>query len=536
MDRWSASTEWHHGAWFFTPEEVKHLDTFRLLTVYRGFSKLLSDSDECNSDARDMGRLTRSLWTTDKKGLVILLIFVCAMVVRLSYVTETRTSVLTERHFHLDPLTHDLLAMKIATESFWGEEPFFRAPLYPYFLGVLYVMFGHRYLIPRLVQVLIGSLSCVLAFLIGRRIFGASTALLGALLACFYWILIYYDGEFLIPVLSVFLNLAFLWVLLRKEKFGWRSIFTAGVLVGVSALARPNILVFVPCIIMWIAVHKSVHRWKRTAVLGLALVAGVSVAVGPVTVRNYLVGHDVVLISSQGGVNFFIGNNSKSDGKTPVQPAYISPYEDSQFMVKHKEDVWVKDNVWRVSKIVAEKALGRELRPSEISDFWYGQAFQFIRRRPCSFLGLVLKKIYFLWNAYEIPSNDDIYRFAHQHSRILTFLSHLHFGVLGPLSLLGMGLGLREWRRYLLLYLYVVSYGFSIVLFFVTARYRVPLLPILFLFSSHAIVWVAEAVRNRRYRKLTVATLVLLVLFLVMNSNLFTVREQIIRLHHELGW
>ena len=36
--------------------------------------------------------------------------------------------------------------------------------------------------------------------------------------------------------------------------------------------------------------------------------------------RNYAEGDDLVLISSQGGVNFFIGNSAKADGKSAVAP------------------------------------------------------------------------------------------------------------------------------------------------------------------------------------------------------------------------
>lgn len=504
-------------------------------------------------------------WMKNRKNLIVISIFVCALAVRLFYVLETESSVLAHDHFFLDPHVHDLLALRIATENFWGDEPFFRAPLYPYFLGILYRIFGHDYLIPRVVQALIGAVSCIFVFLIGKRIFGHVVALLAALLASFYWILIYYDGEFLIPVLSVFLNLLLLFLLLRKtepgrsENFegfqgasrnptepcgpadlrtrgpGEKSFFAAGLVLGLSAVARPNILIFLPCVVLWLVVVCRDQGWKRIAFLSSVLAVGASMMILPVTLRNYFVGNDLELISSQGGVNFFIGNNSKSDGKTPCQPAYVPIWEDYLFKRKHKENIWVEDNIWRTSKIIAEKTIGRELRPSEISRFWYKQAAKFVTKRPWSFLKLFLKKIYFLWNAYEIPSNDRIYVFM-VNSKVLKFLSYLHFGIVGPLSLLGMGLCLKEWRRYLLFYLYVIGYGFSIVLFFVNMRYRVPLLPILLLFASYAVVWLVQKIFERQYRRLIVAGLILIALFSVVNSNLFRVREEVIDIHRELGW
>ena len=197
-------------------------------------------------------------WRRDRRSLIVVGIFVCALSVRLWYVLETKSSVLLHDHFFLDPRTHDLLAVEIATQSFWGDEAFFRAPLYPYFLGLLYSIFGHDYLIPRIVQAFIGTLSCILIFLIGKRIFGHVVAVFAALLASFYWILIYYDGEFLIPVLTVFLNLLLLFLLLRRTQPshsggvtecrgpadlrtcgpGEKSCFAAGLVLGLSAIAK----------------------------------------------------------------------------------------------------------------------------------------------------------------------------------------------------------------------------------------------------------------------------------------------------------
>lgn len=489
-----------------------------------------------------MGAVNSYSSIENRKKSIILAVFVCAFAIRLFYVLETRSSVLTHEHFFLDPRTNDLLAIRIATEDFWGDEPFFRAPLYPYFLGILYSIFGHIYLIPRLLQALMGSMSCVLLYLIGRRLFGNWVALMGALLACFYWILIYYDGELLIPVLSVFLNLLAIFLLLKglppshSNKSAEKWMIGAGLILGLSAIARPNILIFLPCIILWLCTVGRHWGLKRTFLLSLLLVLGTAIVILPVTLRNYIVGGDFVLISSQGGVNFFIGNNSKSDGKTPIQPAVVPLYEDYQFRREHKGNIWARDNVWRASKIIAEKALGRKLRPSEISRFWYEQATKFITRKPWSFIKLFLKKIYFLWNAYEIPSNDNIYNFIRSNSRILNWLSYFHFGIVGPLSLLGIGLSLIDWRRYLLIYLYLIGYGFSIVFFFVTGRYRVPLLPLLLLFAAYAVISIVHKIREKDYRHLIIYMLVLTLLFSFVNSNLFGVREVIIDMHQELGW
>ncbi|NIN01520.1 MAG: hypothetical protein GTO24_26530, partial [candidate division Zixibacteria bacterium] len=42
--------------------------------------------------------------------------------------------------------------------------------------------------------------------------------------------------------------------------------------------------------------------------------------IAPVTLRNYFVGKDLVLIAWQGGLNFYLGNNPDATGYTPVSP------------------------------------------------------------------------------------------------------------------------------------------------------------------------------------------------------------------------
>ena len=71
----------------------------------------------------------------------------------------------------MDAAYHDEWARAIASGEAFIEGPYFRAPLYPWFLGAVYSLFGIDTLPPRILQAVIGSLSCGLLFLIGRRVF-----------------------------------------------------------------------------------------------------------------------------------------------------------------------------------------------------------------------------------------------------------------------------------------------------------------------------------------------------------------------------
>ena len=78
--------------------------------------------------------------------------------------------------------------MRLAGGDWIGTDVFYQAPLYPYFLGVIYAVAGHDLLAVRVVQAVIGSLSAVLVAWAAARLFstragiiaGAAAGVLGA--------------------------------------------------------------------------------------------------------------------------------------------------------------------------------------------------------------------------------------------------------------------------------------------------------------------------------------------------------------------
>ena len=288
-------------------------------------------------------------------------------------------------------------------------------------------MFGHGYVVPRVVQAVIGALSCGLLFLIGRRLFGRAVAAVAGFAAAGYWILIYFDGELLIPTLIVFIDLLLIWLLLRAGRAPSIAVHaTAGVVLGLSAIARPNVLLFAPAIVVWLLVTHR-RRWKRALLGVICVTAGCLLVVLPVTVRNYVVGDDMVLIASQGGVNSYIGNNPESDGRTAIVPGTPGGWWEGYYATVER----------------AENARGRELKPSEVSDYYYEQAWEFMRTQPREFFKLLGLKLTLFWSAWEIGNNKNIYFWVERFTPTLRWLP-LGFGVVGPLGIVGLVLC---WRR-----------------------------------------------------------------------------------------
>lgn len=464
-----------------------------------------------------------------QKGTFLILgLFLLAFVIRLIYLNQIKASPYFDAP-QIDALWHHNWAKEIASGDWIGKEVFFRAPFYPYFLGILYALFRESFYFPRLIQIIVGSLSCVLVFLLAKKLFNRRIGLFASVIACLYAPLIYFDAELLIPGLIIFLDLALILLLLCAEarlKKGW--LLVAGIVLGLSAIARPNILIFVPFVLLWICIKFWKENKNRIIPSSLSFLLGGILVISPITIRNWVVGKDFVLISSQGGINFFIGNNLESDGKTATAAPGSIPYDG------------YKDNVWITSVKLAEKSLGKKLKPSEISNFWFKQGFNFVQTHPLRYLQLLGKKLYYFWNSYEIESNKNIYFFSRWSSLLRLLLwdwvLRFPFGIIGPLSLLGIILLARYWKKYFLLYAFILSYMLSVILFFVTSRFRLPVIPFLIIFASHSIFWLVEKIKNRETRPLLISLSILLVLFLIINSNLFGVKDtDLSRTYNNLG-
>ncbi len=72
------------------------------------------------------------------------------------------------------------------TGDWIGSGVFFHAPLYPYFLGLLYATFGRSLLLIKVLQILLGGLACLLIAETGRNLISRKTGLIAGLLAAFY--------------------------------------------------------------------------------------------------------------------------------------------------------------------------------------------------------------------------------------------------------------------------------------------------------------------------------------------------------------
>ena len=112
-------------------------------------------------------------------------IFVLALVIRVIHIFQIRPA----SFFPLlmgDAQSYHTWAQELAAGDWVGTEVFYQAPLYPYFLGLVYTVFGEGPLVVRMSQAVLGGLACVLLAYAGWRLFSRTAGIVaGVMLACY---------------------------------------------------------------------------------------------------------------------------------------------------------------------------------------------------------------------------------------------------------------------------------------------------------------------------------------------------------------
>ena len=393
-----------------------------------------------------------------------------------------------------------------------GPEPYWQPPLYIYLLALVCRLLPDSYFVGiRLLQALLGALSCLLVYGLARRAFGESAGRIAGCAAALCGTFLYFEGELLAVPLEVFLNLLLLQLLLRAmERNRGLDWGLAGLAAGLAALARPNVLLFAVLFCAW-------HLWRRRPAGALAPFAGAALLVIlPVTLRNWAAEPGLVLVSANGGVNFYIGNNADYDRTVALRPGME----------------------WE--EMVAEPGRAGHATAAAKSSFFVRKGLAWIAAHPLEYLELLGRKTFHFWSGPEVKRNQDLY-YARRHSWILGLLLwdrrlSVPFGLIGPLALLGLGLSLRiRGDPAALLRLYALSYTASVLLFFPAARYRMPVVPVLIAFAALAAWRLWASLRRRSWPEAARLGAPLAALLVLCNLARAAPADEDAQLHFDLG-
>jgi 4-amino-4-deoxy-L-arabinose transferase-like glycosyltransferase len=431
-------------------------------------------------------------------------VFLLAALLRVLYVAHAST-IPAARYPMVDARAYHERALAILSGNWIGDAIPYQDPLYPYFLAGLYGLFGPDSAGVLYAQALLDACTALLVYAIARRVFDPRCALLAGLLAASYKMFLYFDIQLLKVPLTVFLITLTLWLVIEAQRGDRRSTwFVAGASLGLAALTRGNYLLFAPLLLAWIGLaHRAAPRRGGIAMGLVAL--GLAACILPVTLRNYVVGDDLVLITSQAGQNFYIGNRRENATGGYLAPPFVTQnplYEESDFRAE------------------AERRNGRTMKPSELSRYWFREARREIAEDPGHFLRHTALKAALFFNHYEVPDNQS-YTFFREHVTPVLKLPLPTYGALLPLALVGMGLGRRR-RGAAPLILFFLSYATSVILFYNFSRYRMPVVPVVIVFAAAGAVGIAEGLRRRDRVRTALVLGLLVVVYVFVHRDITT--------------
>jgi len=376
--------------------------------------------------------------------------------VKLLVVLQLKDHPLLQADAGLDTTVYlDLARRVLDGDVTLGPGLYFVSPLYIYFAAAILASADSLTSV-RVVQAALGTAAGAFMFIAAQVWFGRPAAWAAAALAALTGLFTFYETLLLQAALDPFLTAGFLCALtlaLTRDSARW--FMASGIILGVHALNRPNVLIAATGMAALMLLNP---RRRGPAAL---FAAGVLLALLPVTIRNGVVANEWSAVASHGGLNFYIGNNQQADG-TYSGVAGITPN-----ILGQQED----------ARRVAQQTAGRSLDDGEVSAHFYDRGFSWIRAEPAAAARLFLRKVHYTFSSSHLSLNYSFPFFAYDAGSLLRFL------LVGPWFLIPVGfVGLIAARPpdrrsdYLIWLSFIPLYALSVAMFFTSERYRLPLL------------------------------------------------------------
>lgn len=263
----------------------------------------------------------------------------------------------------------------------------FRTPGYPIFLALI----NNNPVMLFVIQALLGALTVLFLFFIGKLWFGGRSGIFAAILMAFDLPAIAHTGMVMSETLFVFLLVLCIWLFAEIKPTGVFLFSVCGALLGLAALTRP-VALFVPILFLIVLMIK--RHWKALGVFSLGFVLLCGGWMG----RNYYHYHRPNF-SSIGGYNLFFYNAA----------ALIADRDGIQFEEARE----------KLERNYAAKLTGDN--PLDLADQLRRMAIQIICSDPLRYAKVYLRGLLKIITG--IKSDEIVFRVTGTDSRLATFKS-----------------------------------------------------------------------------------------------------------------
>jgi 4-amino-4-deoxy-L-arabinose transferase-like glycosyltransferase len=338
----------------------------------------------------------------------------------------------------------------------------------------------------RVLLALVGALSVLFTYLIGRRLSGPPAGLIGAAAVAIYPALLEYQGMLMSePLAATLLSAALLAIFWAGDRDGTAPWLLPGALLGATAMARPEYLGVALLLAVVVFARAVASDWQRALTQVAILLAGVVVVVAPWTIRNAVALDRAVPISTGGGQVLFAGTYLPSDGDPEKVGAEVVARHPELFAPAaaqrlRLEQVLARLAAARYPDLETDRALSRMGREQLGDD---------IAEEPLEFAGFLAAKIGRIWS----HGPRDVMR---EPGWEILHWALVGFGLLG--------LGLLSWRRRweaLVLATVFLSITALSALLVASPRRVLVMAPLVAACAGVGASWAWAALRRRRPRR-----------------------------------
>lgn len=392
---------------------------------------------------------------------------------------------------------YDLLGRSLAHAAGYlnpnGTTTLFWPPGYPFILAAVYRVSGDSLTAALIVNALFAAGTIVLVYAIARRAFDGRTGMLAAAMYALLPSAIFFAGVTLSETAFTFVALLGVWCII--EAAARRSIVllvAAGVVVGYAALIRGQAgLIPVVALPFWWCVARDDHApasadddraiavapvrdqagtrarpYRAVAVPVLVVGLTAAAVVAPWTIRNYVESRSFVPISTNAGVDFYIGHSAGADGRGRI----------------------VNELVFRYASEPEPRA------EAKASSEGFREGLTYALHHPAREVSLSARKLFWLYYSDHealrwLDGHGERQVLDHGVFRALSRLSDVYYWALLALALVGVARWLSFPRDLsgavrLLLVSLVAYWTLVHIAFFADPRFHAPIMPIVCMWAA----------------------------------------------------
>lgn len=362
---------------------------------------------------------------------------------------------------------------------------FWQGFFYPFFLSRFYYFIGSSVVAAKIFGAALGSVTCVLVYFLGRGFLSRRTSIIAALITVFYGPLIFFETELLATGWAGFWSVVIILLLQRCDKARKELLLyiLTGLCAGLAIITRGFFIVFIAAAGLWLIskICLGIPNHLQAAIRIVLFVSAVLIVPIIVGCVSYIERGLFTTLPQAGAMNLYVGNNPDSERTVALRPGR---QWNEIFTSPEMVDIENKD---------------------EYPASFLRQFSDYVKSEPGDYIKGLLHKAVQFTSSREIPRNFDVY-LNRKYSSILSVLTFkigkfgFPFGLLLPFAVMGLVFDIKRIPVPILLFL--LLYPLAVILVFVCARYRVPIIPVLALPAALGIRKVLELLRRGRFAKL----------------------------------